>query len=194
MIILVDNGHGRETAGKRSPDGLIKEWRVTRRLAADITAALVERGYDARRLVPEEEDVPLRERVERANAVCKGVGSQTVVLVSVHLNAAGNGSHWAKARGWQVHVAPQSSFASIKLATALADAAAANGLTVRKVAANVPFWTQELAICRNTFCPTVLTENLFMDNTEDAALLRSEQGRAAIVKAHVDGLINYIER
>ena len=194
MIVLIDNGHGRETKGKRSPDGLIKEWSVTRLLAADITAALVVRGYDARRLVPEEEDVPLRERVERANAVCKGVGSPNVVLVSLHLNAAGNGSHWSKARGWQVHVAPQSSFASIKLATALADAAAANGLTVRKFAPNVPFWPQELAICRSTLCPTVLTENLFMDNTEDAALLRSDYGRAAIVKAHVDGLINYIEK
>ena len=30
MKILIDNGHGRETAGKRSPDGRLLEWAYTR--------------------------------------------------------------------------------------------------------------------------------------------------------------------
>ena len=33
MKILIDNGHGQETAGKRSPDGRLLEWSYNREIA-----------------------------------------------------------------------------------------------------------------------------------------------------------------
>ena len=33
MRILIDNGHGENTPGKRSPDGKLKEWAYTRDIA-----------------------------------------------------------------------------------------------------------------------------------------------------------------
>ena len=33
MRILIDNGHGENTPGKRSPDGKLREWEYTRRIA-----------------------------------------------------------------------------------------------------------------------------------------------------------------
>lgn len=33
MKILIDNGHGKETPGKRSPDGRLKEYAYTREIA-----------------------------------------------------------------------------------------------------------------------------------------------------------------
>jgi N-acetylmuramoyl-L-alanine amidase len=44
-------------------------------------------------------------------------------------------------------------------------------------------------ILRNTFCPAVLTENLFMDTERDCRFIMSESGRDAIAKLHFDGII-----
>ena len=58
-IILIDNGHGKETPGKRSPDGSFREYRYAREIAAGIASVLTIEGYSAFLLVKEEEDVPL---------------------------------------------------------------------------------------------------------------------------------------
>lgn len=49
-----------------------------------------------------------------------------------------------------------------------------------------------LYILRNTACAAVLSENLFMDNLEDCLFLLSEEGRRAIVRLHVEGVIKYL--
>ena len=48
MIILIDNGHGVNTPGKCSPDGLFREYRYTREIAAEVVKRLRAAGYDAR--------------------------------------------------------------------------------------------------------------------------------------------------
>lgn len=58
MKILIDNGHGAETRGKRSPDGRLLEYRENRIIARGIVTALAARGLDAALLVPEENDIP----------------------------------------------------------------------------------------------------------------------------------------
>ena len=70
MLILLDPGHGLNTPGKRSPDGTLLEYAYTRDLARQIVTTLKARGYDSELLVPETEDIPLKERVRRANAIC----------------------------------------------------------------------------------------------------------------------------
>ena len=67
MKILIDNGHGRETPGKRSPDGRLLEYAYTRGIAHRIVSALTDLGHDASLLVPEQEDIPLPERCRRVN-------------------------------------------------------------------------------------------------------------------------------
>ena len=44
-------------------------------------------------LVPEEEDIPLKERVRRANKLSCQIGHpiQEAIIISIHVNAAGNG-------------------------------------------------------------------------------------------------------
>ena len=66
MKILIDNGHGSNTPGKCSPDRRYHEWSYTRQIAAAIVRQLKYSGYDADLLVPEDYDVSLRARVERA--------------------------------------------------------------------------------------------------------------------------------
>ncbi|MBQ0128159.1 MAG: N-acetylmuramoyl-L-alanine amidase [Bacteroidales bacterium] len=90
MTILIDNGHGIETPGKRSPDGLFREYSYTREIAHRVVSELSDCGYDARLLVPEIVDIPLTERCRRVNAICDEVGTVNVILVSIHVKASGS--------------------------------------------------------------------------------------------------------
>ena len=59
MVILIDNGHGIDTPGKRSPDGTLREWRFNRDIAEDVVLTLQSLGYDARLIVTESKDISL---------------------------------------------------------------------------------------------------------------------------------------
>ena len=130
MKIILDNGHGRETAGKCSPDGRLLEYAYTRELVRLIAAELESRGLDVSRLVPEQEDIPLKERVSRANTLYQDAGKQAI-LISVHVNAAGNGSTWFSARGWEAWTSVGNTKAD-DLASCLYEAAGAAGFKLRK--------------------------------------------------------------
>ena len=193
MIILIDNGHGQDTAGKRSPDGRLKEYKYAREIAAEVVKRLKTMDYNAQLLVTEEKDISLGTRCKRVNDICKHFGTSNVLLVSIHLNAKGNGSAWMDARGWQACVSLNSSAKSKQLASYLFDAAQAQGLKMRSPKPGQKWWPQNLAICRDTDCPAVLTENLFQDNKQDVEFLLSDKGREAIINLHVEGIINYIK-
>lgn len=192
VIILLDNGHGAETPGKRSPDGRLMEWEYTRQLAAAIEARLLATGYNVRRIVEETADVPLRERCRRVNEVCRT--HPHVLLVSLHCNAAGNGSQWCEARGWGAYVSLNASENSKRLARRLCEAAELFGQKVRRYAPGQPWWPQDLAMCRDTKCPAVLTENLFQDNRADVDYLLSADGRQALADLHAKGIADYISK
>ena len=193
MIILIDNGHGIDTAGKRSPDGRLREYKYAREIAAEVVKRLKTMDYNAQLLVTEGKDISLGTRCKRVNDICKHFGTSNVLLVSIHLNAKGNGSAWMDARGWQACVSLNSSAKSKQLASYLFDAAQAQGLKTRSPKAGQKWWAQNLAICRETYCPSVLTENLFQDNLSDVEFLLSDKGREAIINLHVEGIINYIK-
>lgn len=188
MIYLIDPGHGVDTAGKRSPDGLLREYAWARDVAQRIAVLGQSRGMDVRLLVSETHDVPLRERVRRVNDYVRRYGRDNVVLVSVHVNASGNGSEWGLARGFSVFVSANASQASRELAQAFTHLARERRLLGNRFVPAENYWVQSLAMTRDTLCPAVLTENLFMDNRDDCAWLVSEAGRDAIARLHVDAL------
>ena len=193
MVILADPGHGIDTLGKRSPDGRLREYKYAREIAAEVVKRLKTMDYNAQLLVTEENDISLGTRCKRVNDICKHFGTSNVLLVSIHLNAKGIGSAWMDARGWQACVSLNSSAKSKQLASFLFDAAQAQGLKMRSPKAGQKWWAQNLAICRDTNCPAVLTENLFQDNKQDVEFLLSDKGREAIINLHVNGIINYIK-
>ncbi|MGM9785578.1 MAG: N-acetylmuramoyl-L-alanine amidase [Candidatus Cryptobacteroides sp.] len=83
MKILIDNGHGQNTPGKRSPDGRFLEYLFNRTIARQIVADLTDRGYDASILVPEETDIPLSERCRRANEIVSLEGKDNVIIIEL---------------------------------------------------------------------------------------------------------------
>lgn len=80
MKILIDNGHGIDTPGKRSPDGLFLEYAYNREIASRVVSELTNCGYDAQLLVPEVEDISLLERVRHENAISTALGRENVIF------------------------------------------------------------------------------------------------------------------
>ena len=194
MKILIDNGHGLDTPGKRSPDGTFREAIYTRQIAQRIVSDLQDRDYDAELLVPEDDDISLIERVRRVNAACFLLGKQNVILVSIHVNAAGNGSKWLNATGWSVYTC-KGQTESDRLADCLCEAAIKNfpGRRIRTDMSDGDMdWEEGFYILRKSLCPAVLTENFFMDSRSDLEYLQSRAGKQAIIDTHIAGIVEYI--
>lgn len=214
MKILIDNGHGSDTAGKCSPDKTLREYRWARDIAARIVADLKAKGYDAERIVPEETDISLGERCRRVNAICNRLGTKNVILVSIHCNATGADGKWKTAGGWCAYTSPGQTQAD-DLATSLYDAAMVDladyiqQFPVNKSLGRYdskqrpvrtdysdgdPDYEARFYILVNTKCPAVLTESLFQDNKADVDFLNSEEGKRHLTALHVNGIINYLKR
>lgn len=193
MKVLIDNGHGENTPGKRSPDGRLREWAYTRKIADRVIAGLRTKGIDAERIVKEMVDIPLSVRCRRANTIYRESGGNAI-LVSIHCNAAGVGSDWLPAHGWSVFISDNASTNSKKLAICLAEVAIQKEVFVRQPTPEQLFWIQNLAICRDTNCPAILTENFFQDNKEDVEFLLSEEGIRMVTQIHVEGVMNYLNK
>lgn len=196
MKILIDNGHGDPplTGGKCSPDGRLKEYVWCRDVAARIVNILKGMGYDAVLITPETKDIPLKERVRRVNDYCKRYGSKNCLCISVHNNAAGSDGKWHNATGWSGWVAPNASSNSKRLAQCLYKEAERAELQGNRCVPAEKYWVGNWAICRDTNCPAVLTENLFQDNKGEVDYLLTENGKRTIAMLHVKAIINYIDQ
>ena len=196
MKILIDNGHGQSTPGKRSPDGRFLEFQFNRTIAKQIVDDLRDRGYDAELLVPEDDDVPLKDRCKRVNDIVAREGKQNVILISIHANAFGNGKEWTSPSGWSVYTSKGQTKAD-DLAEQLAKAAIKN-LPQMKMRAEKSDgdldYEENFYILKLTACPAVLTENGFYTNKEDLAILESREGRRAITDLHVEGIVEHLTK
>lgn len=198
MKILIDNGHGSNTAGKCSPDKRLREYAWARACAKRLLAALKAKGYDAELVTPEEWDVPLQTRVSRVNKKCKEVGSKNCVLVSVHNNASGGDGKWHDACGFSVFVSKNASENSKKLARLFTAEAMQRDLLGNRSVPAQKYWTwswtsKDIYILKSTNCPAVLTENMFQDHKGDVDYLLSEEGMTELVQLHVDSITKYIK-
>lgn len=196
--VLLDNGHGKDTAGKRSPlmdDGRrLMEYEFNRDVAHRLSELLQAVGVKPVLIVPEVNDIALSTRAERVKEYVRKHPDEKCVFVSIHGNASGNGA-WMKAQGWSAWTTPGQN-ESDKLAERLYDAFQPM-LKDRKVLVNKADGNRDyeanFAVIRKAeiACPSVLTENFFMDNKDDCAFMLSEQGRDRIAHAHMVGILNY---
>lgn len=184
-IVLLDNGHGKETAGKRSPvwsDGSqLFEWEFNRDIVRRITEKLEADGIPYRVLVPEETDISLTERARRANEIAKENNGKAYVL-SIHANAGGG-------TGWEVYTSPGQT-PSDAIATVFFEEAGRefvpDGWRMRSdYSDGDPDKEANFAILTKTTCPAILTENFFMDTEKDCRFIMSEDGRERIANMHV---------
>lgn len=194
-LCILDAGHGDPplSGGKCSPDKRLLEYYWAREMVQRIAKKLQALGVPVHILVPEKTDIKLGVRTRRVNALCKQHGTKKCLLVSVHNNAAppSNGK-WHDATGWSCFVAPKSSANSKRLAQLLYAEAAKAGLKGNRCVPACKYWVGNFAIVRDTNCPAVLTENLFMDNRQECDYLLSELGKETLAQLHVNAIVNYI--
>lgn len=195
MKILIDPGHGIDTPGKRSPDGLFREYLWNRQVADLILDGLLSAGVDAALLVTETNDVSLRNRVNRVNTICNRLGASNVLLVSIHANAAGNGSAWMNAKGWSCYTS-KGKTKSDQVAECLYDAFEAE-FQDRKIRNDMSDgdrdWEENFYVLQKSNCPAVLLENFFYDNREECAWMLQDETKRRIAGAAVKGIIKYIK-
>ena len=101
----------------------------------------------------------------RVNAHCTALGRTNVILISIHVNAAGDGSQWMNATGWSCYIC--------------------KGQTESDLLADCLYTVAD--------CAAVLTENYFMDYHSDLEYLQSRAGKQAVVDIHVEGIVEYLE-
>lgn len=163
MKVAVDAGHGRYTAGKRSPAGE-REWMFNDLVVRALIAEL--KNYSNVSVLRVDDptgntDVPLSTRAARANAF----GAD--VYVSVHHNA--NTGKWGTWTGSETFVMSGSTQASgsMKLARAVhPQLVRAMGLKDRGIKA------ANFAVLRETKMPAILTEGGYMDSSIDIVKMR----------------------
>lgn len=191
FLWCLDNGHGKQTAGKRSPklpDGTqFFEYEFNRDIVKRMITALDELGVKTYNVVPEvDTDNFLEGRVKRANSKQSDLPK---ILVSVHSNAApARPGKWASnsisgIETWFYHGSKKGrKIASVFQKHLIAK----TGWNDRKVKSQS---TRQFYVLRKTSMTAVLTENGFYNNKSQCIELLKDSVRQKIADAHVDAIM-----
>ena len=194
MLILIDPGHGIDTPGKRSPDGKFLEYLWNRQIADLLLDRFMIMGIDASLVVTETNDISLSTRVQRVNKVCSKVGASNVILLSIHSNAAGDGSKWMSAQGWSCYTSKGETKSDL-IAECLYDAFETE-FAEKKIRKDMSDgdrdWEENFYVLQKSKCAAVLLENFFYDNRDECAWLLKDETKERIADAIVKGIIQYI--
>ena len=194
MLILIDPGHGIDTPGKRSPDGKFLEYLWNRQITELLLDRFMIMDIDASLVVTETNDISLSTRVQRVNKVCSKVGASNVILLSIHSNAAGDGSKWMSAQGWSCYTSKGETKSDV-IAECLYDAFEAE-FADRKIRKDMSDgdrdWEENFYVLQKSKCPAVLLENFFYDNRDECAWLLKDETKERIADAIVKGIVQYI--
>ena len=197
ITIILGTAHQKSIQGKCSPDGKFREYKYSREVVKAVCDILQSMGY--RTLIDiEDDDLGLTQQRElslRCNIVNELVKQyKNCIYVSIHVNAAAADGKWHNATGWEVYTSAGKTKAD-ELATCLYNAAKYNAEN-KKMRTDYsdgdPDKEAHLYVLKHTNCPAVLTENFFQDNQKDVDYLTSDEGFHAIVRLHVEGILNYI--
>lgn len=183
MKIAIDNGHGNNTSGKRTPlfqDGtFMKEWEFNSAVAKELKTILEHNGFDCLFVSPEATDTSLQTRVKRAN------DWKADLYISIHANAFGN--DWNSANGIETFIYNNSDAKTTKLGTAVQKRLVQEtNLTNRGLKVN-----SSLYVLNSTKMPACLVECGFMTNLKEANLLRSQDYRVKCAVGIAKGICDY---
>lgn len=185
-LIAIDNGHGQNTAGKRTPvfaDGtkspktgknFMHEWEFNYVTAKFLATELKRCGFATKMLSDTEADTPIGTRATTANAV------KADFVVSIHANALDG--KWGAQNG--VETLTWNAGEGLRIGKLIQDELVkATGLKNRGMKDGS--W---LGILKQTSMPGALVECGFMDNLIEAKLLLSEAFRKKCAVAIAKGI------
>ncbi|WP_394185017.1 N-acetylmuramoyl-L-alanine amidase [Metabacillus halosaccharovorans] len=182
MKIAIDAGHGYETPGKRTVDGM-KEYEFNRAVAGEMKKLLEKyEGVTVLFTHSDQRDVPLNERTTKANK------EKVDVFISIHANAHGNGNQWTSAEGIETYVYTIKPKTATRLAQMVQNELISS--TKRK---DRGVKTANFHVLKATSMTAILCECGFMTNKEEAALLQTSSYRLTCAKAIVDAIVKYYQ-
>lgn len=197
MKIILDNGHGIDTPGKRSPKWQngeqLFEWEFNRALVSEIDIGLRTEGYDSVILVPEQGDPSIHKRADRANEIHK---VEKTIFVSVHGNAAPNMDDQPHGIETFYYSKAGKQFADIMQAELISKMDWKDRGTrkayqrIKKDGKKITIY--KIAILKFTNMVAILTENGFYTNFDQCMSMLDEGVRSDIAQAHIKGIIKYI--
>ena len=194
--VLLDNGHASSTPGKRqqlSNGKYFFEYEFNRDVVRRIAEKLDVLGIPYEILVPEvDEDIALSTRAARANSFCTKYGTNNCFFISVHSNAYGDGKTFTSAKGWSVWTTKggdKSDEYATKMFNVASEILPKYGMTTRADNSdNDPDYEENYTVIYKTWCPAILTENMFFTNKKEVEWLLTDEGRDAIAEIHVEGI------
>ena len=208
--VFLDNGHGKETPGKRSPlfpqemkeefgINIFYEYEYTREIVKRIEKELEELGISVFIVTPELCDVDLTTRVLRINNRYNSLKKEgkKAFLISVHVDAAGNGD-WLTATGWSSYTTKGQNISAVLSKCMYEAAHEVLDPLKKRIRTDTTDKDEDkeanFYILKKSNVACTLTENFFQDNKEDVKFLLSEEGKKAIVDIHIKGILKYIAK
>ncbi len=180
-LIAIGDGHGAETAGKRTPpfaNGTVMKENEFNKATVNYLEKELERcGFSVLQTAPEDTDTPLSVRAKRAN----DAGAD--LYISIHANAFGSG--WNDANGVESWIYSKKDKDTLDAAQKIqSEVIKETGLKDRGIKES----GNSLGILRDTKMSAVLVECGFMTNPKEAAMLKSDTYRKKVAKAICRGV------
>lgn len=180
--IAIDNGHGMNTAGKRTPimahGRAIREWEFNYPAAKKLGKALKRCGIDVVFVSDTDQDTALSTRTRRAN----DAGAD--LFISIHYNAFKG--VWGSHGGVEVHHYPTSTVGKRLAGLVQGELVKATGLRDRGIKAT------NFYVLRNTKMAAILCECGFMDNLEEAKLMLDDGHQERVAEAITRGVCTHL--
>jgi N-acetylmuramoyl-L-alanine amidase len=189
--VILDNGHGGMIDGayvtapnkmfKHNENVYIYEGVFNRKIVAYLSCMLSDLKLNHTILVPEQEDISLKERVKRINKLYERHEGR-VMTVSIHGNAGGG-------TGFEVFTSRGQTL-SDEFADIFVQEMSRIEPTMRTRVDKSDGDLDKEANFRILMGkgPAVLTENFFMDNYKDCIYMLSDNGQISIAEYHADAI------
>lgn len=180
MLVCIDAGHAKNTAGKRSFDGTLLEYEFNRDVAQKLQYHLERHGvktiFSCDLTTPV--DISLTQRCRTAN------NAKADLFVSIHANAYG--TSWNDASGWEIYH-HRNSAKGKKLAEAIQKTSIPYLLLKDR-----GIKTADFTVLEKTTMPAVLIEHGFYTNLAECDKLKSIDFRKKCAIADAKGILNYL--
>lgn len=184
-LIALDDGHGMETAGKRTPpipelnNRVIKENEFNSAVVNFLKLELERCGFRTLLVAPGDTDASLTTRSQLANK------NKADAFISIHYNAFDGKFDEYDPEGQSIHIYPNH-LESTRLATCVLKYLKQG--TAQKIRGIVP---SDFHVLRETLMPAILSENGFMDNKREALLMISTDFQKEVAREHAQGICEF---
>ena len=181
-LIALDDGHGMNTAGKRTPSingKAIHENEFNRAVVNYLSIELKRSGFDTLLVAPGDNDISLASRVNLANA------KNADAYISIHYNAFDGKFDGNDPEGLSVYVYPSSTEGK-KLGNAVLKHLKGGTSQQNRGVKESNFY-----VLHHTKMIAILSENGFMDNKREAMLMLDTSFQKEVAREHAQGICDY---